>query len=232
VRNDSPPSTTIGLPQEPHAHNFPPWNFFKVEINGISLNALEPKHVKEWRDGDRAGWELRFNFDGVFLNLRFFMVPDSPLLWCEGALEPLAGVEVKKVLVQAWCYPGKMIGGHFQSDIYQRAVFTPERTLPLAEKPAPVPLTVNDRMVFFNDRKHLPPDGFGPCAVQLDWRCLDSAEVWAGSQFYCAKVSLNVNPAKRKFRLAFFSSKQVYQEEELLKFLNTVQVRKNRLLSR
>jgi hypothetical protein len=220
----SPPLTRIGLPQEPHGHNFLSWDFLQIEINGIRQNVLTPKLVEEFREENRAGWLLRFNFNGVFLELRFYLLPDSPLLWCEGVLKPLDGVKVESAVVKINCYPGKMIGGHFLSEIYDRAVFTPERELPLVQEKKwvkeAIPLTPADKLLFFNDRKHLPPDGCGPCAIMLEWNGLVGAEVATAAKTYLATTRLFVDPGNGSFRLGIFTSKKAWDEQELVTYLS------------
>jgi len=55
-----------------------------LNVNEISSNSLfvAPEHIADWTDpaSGARGYDLRLNFDGVKLLLRFFMRPDSPLL--------------------------------------------------------------------------------------------------------------------------------------------------------
>jgi len=216
---DSPPRTEIGLPQEPHHHNFPPWNFCAVSINGIDLRDLEPKSIQAYAEVDEAGWEMRFNFNGVLLVLRFFLRPDSPVLWCRGQTETLPGVTSGECTVSISCYPGIMIARHFLSDVYERTVYTPERTLDLPVKPGSVQLSPDDRLLFFDDRKHPSPEGAGPCLVILDWTCLKSAEVRAGTQSHQATTKLVCDPARAAFQFGVFSSGKSYTRDELRVFV-------------
>ena len=218
---DSPPSTRIGLPQEPHHHNFPPWNFLGIQINGIDMGGLKPKSVQIREEGGNAGWEMVFNFNGVHLSLYFLMRPDSPVLWCRGTLQPLKDVALESAELKIICYPSLMIDKHFNSETYERTVFNPSRVLPLIDQTAAVPLGRDDQTIIFSDLKHPAPEGCGPCAIVLDWRGLSAAAVDAGKQCYLARTTLQLEPAARSFVFGVFKSKKKYTDQKFLEYMKT-----------
>ena len=73
---------------------------FDLVVNGISLRDLNftADHFSLWNDGENKGVEIKMNFDGAKVVTRFYMRPDSGVLWCRlytaaDTLEPVQSVK-------------------------------------------------------------------------------------------------------------------------------------------
>ncbi|MBR2425736.1 MAG: hypothetical protein IKB16_03245 [Lentisphaeria bacterium] len=103
---------------------------FDLTVNGISIRKLnfQEKDFSLWSEGDQKGVEVKMNFDGAKIVTRFYMRPDSPILWgkvyvANDTLEP-----VQRVKFSATCLPSilaKINGKVKFHNVYQRKVKTP-----------------------------------------------------------------------------------------------------------
>ena len=112
---------------------------FWLSVNGIDCQRLQLKreNVRKWT-GERGegGIEFSLNFDGALVDVRFWMRPDSPVLWGEVAkstggrqFTPITNAVVKVTAIPSYLECGKGRKTRFYK--YARQVKTALRLLEL-----------------------------------------------------------------------------------------------------
>ena len=192
-----------------------------ISVNGISSRALqlERDRVREWsgKDGER-GIAFVLNFDGVWVETRLSMKPESPVLWGEVALapgtrplSPVTNAMVRVTAIPSFLDSGKGRATRFNK--YARQVRTATRLLALPpgriEKIMP-----DDRFFVLQDGEYdgsADDRGMGPCAT---WPLLPTPggialnDGWTTSVEYSPDLS-------RPFRFALleYKSRRVSNED-------------------
>jgi len=159
AKSNQAPQTQFWLfePRDFGGFSRPIMDFVRLEVNGIREIKLQPKKedMKPWKDGDRAGFEVTLNFDGAKVLARWFMRPDSPVLWCtlkpaEGSVEP-----IKDMTLWINVIPSKLAkddkGGVIWEGGYARQAVTPARKI--EQGPNPVDLADTDSYLIMQDAK-------------------------------------------------------------------------------
>ena len=103
---------------------------FDLTVNGISYRDLNfsAENISLWSEGDNKGVEIKMNFDGAKVVTRFYMRPDSGVLWCRLYTAADTVEPVQSVKFNATCLPSTLakINGKVQfHKIYQRKAKTP-----------------------------------------------------------------------------------------------------------
>ncbi|NMA21752.1 MAG: hypothetical protein GX927_14355 [Lentisphaerae bacterium] len=183
--------------------------FFKLNVNGISMERLAPKaeDLTVWRNGKLAGCELKLNYDGAKLILRLFLRPDSPVLWgsllpAEDTLEPVQNAEVAFSLIPSkLLMDGKKViwnGG------YERMAITPARII--EQTPQRVALTPADTYLVIQDKKldgSTPENGQGPCMILLDYDAVQKASLRVNDD-WTSEVYLTLAPDFKEFKFGLW----------------------------
>ena len=200
---------------------------FRLSVNGIDATLLQPgrEMFREWSgDGGEKGAALSLNFDGAWVDVRFYMRPGSPVLWCEVAKSssrtqhtPVTNVVVKVTAIPSFLDCGSGRKTRFSG--YSRQVRTASRLLkaPPGRVEAAVP---GDRYFVLQDGDYdgsAEGRGMGPSAT---WPLDDTpARVSLGDRW---TTSVEYRPdLSRPFRLALleFRSRRVSNDD----FMKTVE---------
>ena len=185
--------------------NFSPLvDFLTLRINGIPMNKLCPKGdgFTQWKERECAGVELRLNYNGARVVFRFFMRPDSDVLWGALRRDRESPVEITRAELKFISIPSKLImngkkpvwqGG------YARAVVTPVRTI----RQSGTRLNHADSWLILQDDLldgSSPAKGMGPGWIFLDFASISAAEVNPSDNYI---LSVNVS-LKHGFELFCF----------------------------
>ncbi|OQA85394.1 MAG: hypothetical protein BWY31_01916 [Lentisphaerae bacterium ADurb.Bin242] len=200
--------------------------FFKLKVNGIEMNKLSPKaeDLTVWRDGQLAGCELKLNYDGAKLILRFYLRPDSPVLWgvllpAQDSVEPTQKAEVEISLIPSkLAMDGKKViwnGG------YERMAVTPARTI--EQNPKRIALTPADAYLVIQDKKFdgsTPDNGQGPCLILLDYDAVQNAALRVNDD-WTSGVSLTLKPDFKEFKFGLWQQEPRISNADFAKKLET-----------
>lgn len=184
-------------------------NFLKITVNDIPNSVIDPKigDFVPWKEKNLAGCEAKFNFDGAKLILRFWMRPDSPVLW--GSLRPAPdSIEpVRKIKLDFSAVISKLAQKNKKvlwSGVYEREAVTPARKLEQRQKVWE--LTPQDTWLVLQDRKFdgsSAEKGTGPVMILLDHSCIAKAELTLRSQ-WTAGLSILLNPDFKEFKFGLW----------------------------
>ena len=196
-----------------HGHN--PFGFrdLCLDVNGIGMGKLEYRHGKarEWRRGGAHGFECDQNFDGVFLRVRFYLKPGSPLYFCEiervpgGQLSELKSCRVRLTGVASYAEPKRWWG-------YDRCLMTAVRTETLDKEARrrTVELSAQDRFLIWADRtwdgscdEKGERRGTGPSAIVPEWDGVLHAKTEL-THDSCQNFDFYLKPDFHSFRFAIY----------------------------
>lgn len=168
---------------------------FELTVNGISFRKLNytAENMSLWSNGDEKGVEIKMNFDGAKVVARFYMRPDSGVLWCRlyraaDSVEP-----INKVRFSATCIPSNLAkkNGKVQfHNIYGRQVKTPLKTYK-ARHPHQKISPLESSFIFYDSMYDGSPfkptknklenekndKGFGPCMFISDHKNMKKGEI-------------------------------------------------------
>ncbi|MBE6372859.1 MAG: hypothetical protein E7055_12410 [Lentisphaerae bacterium] len=158
-------------------------NFLHLTVNGISCARITPRieDFVPWKEGDLAGCEAKFNFDGAKVILRFWMRPDSPVLWgsirpAPDRLEEIKSAQVSfTAIVSHLAMKNKKV---LWDKVYEREAVTPARTLEQRQKIWE--LTPEDTYLVLQDKKFdgsAAGKGQGPVMILLDHGSIKQAKL-------------------------------------------------------
>ena len=114
----------IGLPEPNFWSGFNRRGMFNLIINDISIFNLEPKKFTVFNTKKEAGVTVLYNFDGVWMNVRFFLDDKTPLLHVECSKDARSSKEIKSMVLDIGVYP--TVTG-MKNGSYKREVVTPAR---------------------------------------------------------------------------------------------------------
>ena len=184
-------------------------NFLKITVNGISYADITPKieDFVPWREKELAGCEAKFNFDGAKLILRFWMRPDSPVLW--GSLRPapdsLEGIRSAQVdltaIVSILAKENRKV---VWAKVYEREAVTPARTL--AQRQKIWELTPQDAYLVLQDKKFdgsSAEKGNGPVMILLNHESIRQAKLSLRSN-WTTTLSIALKPGFRNFEFGLW----------------------------
>jgi hypothetical protein len=115
----------IGLPEPNFWSGFNRRGMFNLIINDISVFSLEPKKITVFNTKNEAGINALYNFDGVWMNIRFFLDDRTPLLHVECSKDAKSCKEVKSMALHIGVSP--TVTG-MKNGSYKREVMTSART--------------------------------------------------------------------------------------------------------
>lgn len=184
-------------------------SFFKLNVNGIDMDKLSPKaeDLTVWQEKNLSGCDLKLNYDGAKFILRFYMRPDSPVLWgtllpAKDSVEPAEKIELEFCLIPSkLAMNGKNViwnGG------YERMAVTPARTI--EQNPQRAALTPADTHLVIQDKKFdasTPENGQGPCMILLDYGAVQKASLRVNDDWTSA-VYLTLKPDFKEFKFALW----------------------------
>ena len=83
---------------------------FDLVVNGISYTKLNFKaeDFSLWNKGDEKGVEIKMNFDGAKVITRFYMRPDSGVLWCRIYADPNVVEPIQSLKFSTTCLPSTL----------------------------------------------------------------------------------------------------------------------------
>ena len=184
----------------------------QLTVNGIPMNKLPIKveDFIEWKDGDKAGAELKLNFDGAKYSLISYMRPDSPVLWMTLKADPSSVEETEKIQVKIanlTSFLAKNGKTPAWSGAYQRSYITPVRTLEQQQKV--YTLTPEDNEITFTDKifdGSGKGKGMGPTWFQFDSSAMLKGSIMVRND-WVNSMTLDLKPATKEFKFAFWQQR-------------------------
>lgn len=187
--------------------------FLGLVVNGIPETKilLDDRRFAPWEEGDRRGFEVRMNFDGAVLRLRFYMRPDSPVLWAALLPEPSSLEPIRRCELVFTALPSKLVkddaGKVLWSgeDVYRRSFQTNTRRL--APDQRATALTPAETWVVFQDDIHDgagPDRGDGPCLLVLNHAGVAQAVAVPGNA-WLSRVRVTLEPGFQAFHFGLFN---------------------------
>ena len=184
-------------------------NFLKITVNGIPNTVIDPKvgDFVPWKEKNLAGCEAKFNFDGAKLILRFWMRPDSPVLWgslrpAPDSIEPVRKIELGfSAITSKLAQKNKKV---LWSGVYEREAVTPARKLEQRQKVWD--LTPKDTYIVLQDKKFdgsSEEKGTGPVMILLDHGCIAKAELVLRNQ-WTTSLSAVLKPDFKEFKFGLW----------------------------
>ena len=207
----------IGLPEPNFWSGFNRRGMFQLVINDISIFDIEPKEITLLKEKDKAGINVLYNFDGVWMNIRFFMDSTSPLLHVECLKDARTKKAVRSIALNIGVTP--TIDGQKRNS-YKREVITPVRT---CKKGGWQQLKKEDSYFFMYDAVYEgsidKPKSNGPAYMQMDTSVWESARMHYGT---AAKVSFQfkIKPDTQKIAFSVLELKSRSTNKEFTDFLN------------
>jgi len=205
---EKPPRTQFWLSAGPFGF-CPLVNFLKITVNGISYSKITPKteDFVPWKEGDLAGCEAKFNFDGAKVILRFWMRPDSPVL--RGSLRPAPDSleEIKSAEVDLTAIVSTLARENKKvlwNKVYEREAVTPARTL--AQRQKIWELTPEDTYLVLQDKKFdgsSAEKGDGPVMILLDHGSIKQAKLLLRSN-WTTTLSIVLKPGFKNFEFGLW----------------------------
>ena len=184
-------------------------NFLKITVNGIPNTVIDPKVMDfvPWKEKNLAGCEAKFNFDGAKVILRFWMRPDSPVLW--GSLRPAPDTleEIKSAQVSFSAIVSKLAKENKKvlwTKVYEREAVTPARTL--AQRQKIWELAPQDSYLVLQDKKFdgsSAEKGDGPVMILLDHESIDNAKLLLRSN-WTTTLAIALKPGFKNFEFGLW----------------------------
>ena len=184
-------------------------NFLKITVNGIPNSVIDPKidDFIAWKDQNLAGCEAKFNFDGAKLILRFWMRPDSPVLWGSIRPAPDSLEEIRSAQVDLTAIVSILVKENRKvvwNRVYEREAVTPARTLTQRQKIWE--LTPQDTYLVLQDKKFdgsSAEKGDGPVMILLDHGSIHQAKLSLRSN-WTTTLSIALKPGFRNFEFGLW----------------------------
>ena len=201
-------------------------NFLKITVNDIPNSVIDPKirDFVPWEEQNLAGCEAKFSFNGAKLILRFWMRPDSPVLWgslrpAPDSIEPVRKIELGfSAIVSELAQKNKKV---LWSGVYEREAVTPVRKLEQRQKVWE--LTPQDTYIVLQDRKFdgsSAEKGTGPVMILLDHDCIHKAELVLRNQ-WTTSLSVILNPDFKEFKFGLWQQNPRISNAEFAEKLKT-----------
>ncbi len=200
--------------------------FFNLKINGIPLDKLSPKaeDMVPWSDKTSSGAEIRFNYDGAKVLLRFFMRPDSPVLWASLLPAPDSPEKIDSAQMELCLIPSILVFNENRTPVwsgsYERMAVTPDRMINQSQNL--VSLTPKDTYLVIQDRKYdgsAPGKGQGPCMVQVDHESVTRATLRL-TNHYASIIALDLKPDFKEFRFAIWQQEKPVSNADFVQRLH------------
>ncbi len=195
------------------------FSFFSLEVNGIPSwkLQLEPNRCREYVEGAHRGVEFVLNFDGAFVQTRFWMAPDSPLLEGEVRGSAHGQTPVTNLVVRIGSIPSFLdckASGGWRFDGYRRIVRTLTRTIGPFNEHRSIDLIPADSFVMFADCDYDGTGegkGHGPSAVLMRSEALGNLEI--GPEWMVTTVCRPDPRRPFRFALAEFAERRMSNQE-------------------
>ena len=208
---DKPPRTSFWLSVGQMGFS-PLVNFLKITVNGVPNADIVPRieDFVPWKEKDLAGCEAKFNFDGAKLILRFWMRPDSPVLWASlrpapDSVEEITSIKVNIcALVSILAKENKKV---LWTNAYEREAVTPARTL--TQRTKAWELTPQDTYLVLQDRKFdgsSEEKGQGPVMVLLDYDNVVKADLALRNE-WTTDMFIVLKPDFKEFKFGLWQQK-------------------------
>ena len=179
-------------------------NFLNIKVNGYNNSEISPKasDLTAWQKKDKAGMDLKLNFDGARLTLRLYMRKDSPVLWGKiiadkNSIEPIKTIRVRfSTIVSILAKVNKKVAFW---NVYERMAITPARTLTQQKKA--IQLTPADTYLVLQDNKFDgsgEDKGQGPVMIILDYKAVKNAKLELDNRWTTC-VDLDLKPDFTEF---------------------------------
>ena len=193
-------------------------------VNDINMGKLliKKEDFKPWKDGDKAGVELKLNFDGTKYSLISYMRPDSPVLWMTlkadpASVEPAEKLQLKVAnLTSFLARQGKSPAWH---GAYQRSFITPVRTMEQQSKA--YVLTPADNEITFTDKIYDGSGkgkGQGPTWFQFDSSAMVKGTITVRNDWVNSLV-LDLKPDTKEFKFAYWQQRPQISNADFAKKL-------------
>ena len=189
-------------------------NFLNITVNGYNNSEISPKasDLTAWNEKDKAGMDLKLNFDGAKLTLRLYMRNDSPVLWGKliadkDTIEPIKTIRVRfSAIISILAKVNKKVAFW---NVYERMAITPVRTLTQQKKPWQ--LTPEDTYLVLQDNKFDGSGegkGRGPVMIILDHKAVKNAKLELRNS-WTTGLDLELKPDFREFEFGLWQQKPV-----------------------
>ena len=199
-------------------------NPLRITVSDIALSTLSVKaeDFTAWKDGDKAGTQLKLNFDGSKYILISYMRPDSPVLWMTLKADPTSVEPTETLNIQVSNLTSNLVRVNKKTawnGAYQREFITPTRTLKQQVKeyvltPAENEITFTDK-IFDGSAKD---KGAGPTWFQFDSSVVTKATVTVRNEWVNV-VKMTVKPDTKEFKFAYWQQKPLISNADFLKKL-------------
>lgn len=150
-------------------------DFLVIKVNGILQKKvlLDNSKFTPWQEGGNKGFQLSLNFNGAKLCIRYYMRPDSPVLWGrilpdKSSLEPIRNMEMVFTAL-----PSKYVKNEKNrvvwGKVYGRCIDTRKRVI--AQGAGYTILGKDEKHIVMMDTifdGSAPDKGKGPCMLVLD----------------------------------------------------------------
>ena len=219
----SPEKVVIGMPQPVFWQGFVNRDFMSLTVNDINSRILQPKSFDIYNAEGRAGLKVKYNFDGVLMNLDFYMTETSQLLFMEWNVDEANEEPIEKIKMNITTYPSYSVhnGGKVSPD-YGRKIKTPVREIGQSPngKPGWVTLKKEENQLSMYDEKFDYPateKAQGPCYMTLDWSNVLSGRVWFG-YIYCDNFEFVFSPNAKQWRFGLWETKKKQSNKDYFDF--------------
>ena len=210
------------------SYSAPLENFLYITVNGIRHDRLELNNIplEVWKDKEsgNAGVTMKMNFDGAKILLRFYMRPNSPVLWGKILPAPDSAEKIETIKVMFQAVPALVVGGQYLEGIYHRQAISPVQTYGMKNELQA--LSPDDVFFIFQDEEFQPGNYGkykreipipGPCYLTYG-----VAEVAKGTldmrNSYLVIVNLDLEPDFKEFNFGIWESAQQYMNADFMAY--------------
>ena len=206
----------IGLPEPNFWSGFNRRGMFNLIVNDISVFNIEPKKISLFNEKDKAGINVLYNFDGVWMDFRFFMDGNSPLLHVECVRNPRTAKAVKSIVLNMPVTP--TIDGQKRNS-YKREIITP---VSVYNRSGWQNLKKEDNYFFMYDANYegsiQKPKSNGPVYMKMD------TSVWQSARMYYGKAAtvsfqFKIKPDTQKISFSLLELKTKSNNKQFSEFL-------------
>lgn len=203
--------------------------FLDMNINGIDLQDvyIEPEKIRVWNDKKtgRSGADIPINFDGTIMNLKWYMRPDSGVLFLTLEVDKNSITPFAKGRVDVYSCPSGLHltrkGSVWNMNKYKRMAVTPARTCTQATRK--VKLQKEDTYLILMDAT-LPGKGdekwvrrdHGPGVFIPDVEKTKETLLTFGIY---TNIKMTLGAEFRNMTLGFWQKKEVVTNEKVLKLV-------------
>ncbi len=184
-------------------------DFITFNVNDISMYVIntDREDMQPWQDGSRKGVTFPLRFDGVFLKVTAYMIPDSPCLFFrvshKGSLVECRSMKAMfSVIPSSYVMKDKKV--IWQGDEYRRKAITSGGVI--SQSPLKQPLNKEKDWIILHDELldgSGDDKGTGPSALAFQGSGIADATVLLRNS-WTSKVNLNMKPGSASFNFAIW----------------------------